>query len=153
MVHEGMAQLSISRIQILEDRFACYPNDILIATCKQCKDPSCLTACPVHAIYVDENHMNVRRVDESKCIGCKSCIKACHFSPSRVRFHPVRRVTLKCDLCKDTPYWKHEKGKLACVEVCPVNALMLTFETPIGYHGYEVNLRGEGWKKLDLPVD
>lgn len=153
MVHEGKTQLSLSRIQVIEDPFGAYPNDISIAACKQCKEPSCLTACPVNAIYVDKEHMNVRRIDKKKCKGAQDCVKACHFSPSRVRFDPVRKKALKCDLCKDTPYWRHEKGKLACIEVCPVKALAFTSTPVVGYHGYEVNLRGEGWKKLDLPTD
>ena len=153
MVHEGKAQLSTSRIQITEDRLGTYPDDISVDVCRQCKDPACLEACPADAIVVDKDHFNARIVDEELCIADKSCIEACHFMPSRMRFNDEKEVAAKCDLCKNTPFWKHEKGKLACVEVCPVNTIKFTSKPPAGRGGYEVNLRGKGWAKLDLPVD
>ena len=156
VVHEGKAGLSSSRIQIIENRLgeeAKYPTDIDIAVCMQCKDPSCMTACPVGAIYVDKEHLNVRKIDEKECTKCKLCITACHFKPSRIVWNPKKENMLKCDLCRDTPFWNHEKGKTACIEVCPVKALKLTTEPPASYDKHLVNLRGEGWKQLDLPVD
>lgn len=154
LAHEGIAQLGTSRILIAEDRFGSYPADIIVGTCRQCKDPTCLTACPVGAIWVDANHYNVRVVDPIKCTGCKKCIKACHFYPSRVRFRTTDATAVKCDLCRNTPHWEHEKGRLACVEVCPVGALASTVKPPVGLAGYEVNLRKKtGWSQLDLPTD
>ncbi len=56
---------------------------------------------------------------------------------------------MKCDLCVDTPHWPEQGGPLgkpACVEVCPVEAIVLTNEAPTqaGDEGYEVDLRTEG---------
>lgn len=154
LVHEGKHNLSLSRIQILDDPFGQYPTDIIITVCRQCKHPLCVEACPVDALYADEEYMNTRRIDEQKCIGCKLCIDACPFVPSMIIWNPEKQKAAKCDLCKDTPYWGG-KGKLVCVEVCPTRALKFSSEPPrvYGYKGYIVNLRGEGWKQLDLPTD
>ena len=46
----------------------------------------------------------------------------------------------------------HKKGDLACVEACPVHALVSTTEAPLGVAGYEIDLRGEGWARLGLPT-
>ena len=153
LVHEGRSSLTTARLQIIEDRLGQYPNDLTIATCRQCKDPACLSSCPKEAIYVDKEYMNIRIIDQSKCVGCRTCVTACHHKHSRIRIHPEKKIALKCDLCKNTPFWKHESGHFACVESCPVNAIMFTRKPPLGNYGYEVNLRGEGWKKLDLPTD
>lgn len=153
LAHEGKSQLTTARIQILEDRLGSFPNDILIATCRQCKDPACLYACPSEALYFDRHYLNLVVVDPEKCNGCRKCEKACHFRPSRIKLHPDRRVAIKCELCRQTPFWEHAPNQLACVEACPVNALLFTSKPPVGYNGYEVNLRREGWGKLDLPTD
>lgn len=153
LVHEGIAQHTSARILIAEDRFGSFPGDIRIGTCRHCKDPSCSRACRVGAITVDPDHFHARIIDESRCTGCKRCLDACHFYPSRVRFDASRKKALKCDLCRDAKYWAHEKGELACVEVCPVNALAAVSSPPLGLAGYEVNLRGAGWAELDLPTD
>ena len=154
LVHEGKTNLSLSRIQILEDRFGAYPSDILISACRQCRYPQCIEVCSVDAMYIDKDHMNVRIIDQEKCVGCKLCIKACYFEPSKCLWNTETEKAFKCDLCRDTSYWD-QKGKLACVKVCPTRALKFSSEPPKvpGNDGYVVNLRGKGWKKLDLPVD
>ncbi len=154
LVHEGNHNLSLSRIQILDSPFGQYPTDITITPCLQCKHPLCVEVCPVEALHIDKEHMNVRRIDEQKCIGCKRCIAACPFSPSRITWNSEKQQSMKCDLCKDPPFWD-KKGKLACVEVCPTGTLMFSSKppSPSGYKGYIVNLRGEGWKQMGLPVE
>lgn len=154
LVHEGKLNLSLSRIQILGDPFGQYPTDITIAVCKQCKYPLCVEACNIGAIKADKEYLNVRMINEQECIGCKLCISACPFIPSMIVWNIKKQKASKCDLCKDAPFWS-EKGKQACIEVCPTRALKFSIETPrvSGYKGYIVNLRGEGWKQLGLPVD
>jgi protein NrfC len=154
LVHEGEHNLSLSRIQIIDNPFGQFPTDINIKVCRQCKYPLCVEACPVNALYIDKDYKYIRIVDEEKCTGCQSCLSACPFTPSMMIWNPKKRKSVKCDLCKDTPYWG-EEGKLVCVEVCPTGALKFRSEPPRvpGPEGYVVNLRGEGWKKLDLPVE
>ncbi len=153
LAHEGRAQLHTARILIVEDVFGSFPTDILLGTCRQCRDAACVTACPAGALAIDQQHFNVRYVDRDSCTGCRKCIGACHFSPSRVRFDAASRTSTKCDLCRDTPYWRHDDGELACVQVCPVRALDSTSVAPLGASGYEVNRRREGWARLGMPTD
>ncbi len=153
LVHEGKSDLSLARIQILDDAFGCYPNDIEIAVCFQCPHPECYYACPEKdkALCIDRK-TGVRYIREENCSGCKMCFMACPYSPARISLDPERKVSVKCDLCKDTPFWD-KPGKQACVEVCPVKAIKISVKKPLGYKGYRVNLRGDGWGKLGLPRD
>jgi protein NrfC len=158
LCHEGKENLSLSRIQILQNPFEGYPDDLDISQCRQCVDPLCVKACPAEALIVDRKHGNIRRIDETKCIGCESCIEACPFIPSRSSWDGDKEHALKCDLCLDTPYWEQKgglEGKQACVELCPLGALMFTDKVPDqqGSKGYNINLRGRGWKKLGFSID
>ena len=158
LVHEGAENLSLARIQIIQNSFANWPDDLTIEQCRQCVEPACLEACPVDALEVDAQHGNVRRVNAEKCIGCGLCAEACPFTPSRSIVAPDAdfdgdKKGKKCDLCVDTPFWNETGGpggKQACVELCPVAAIKFVKEIPEqeGDSGYHVNLRGEGWKKL-----
>jgi len=153
LVHEGKSSLSLSRIQIIDDAFGSFPTDIDIAMCQHCDNPECYLTCPLkdEAFCIDEKTGAVY-IDEDKCNGCGLCIKACSFGPSRVGFDPDKKIAIKCDLCRNTPYWD-SPGKQACIEVCPVKAIKFTTVKPVGYGGYRVNLRGKGWAKLGLPTD
>ena len=115
-------------------------------------------------------------IDTKKCQGCMSCMLACslvhegeeNLSLSRIQVvqnsferypHDLQsKPTSECDLCRDTPYW-HEHtgpdGKLACVAVCPVGAIRFLREMPPpGADGrYNINFRGEVWKKIGYPAD
>jgi Fe-S-cluster-containing hydrogenase component 2 len=46
---------------------------------------------------------------------------------------PEKEIAMKCDLCIDTPFWKHKggpDGEQACVSGCPAKALKLVHEPP-----------------------
>ena len=158
LAHEGEENLSLSRIQVTQNSFAKFPEDLELAQCRQCVDPKCVEACPADALHIDEESGNVRRIDEEKCIGCESCIEACPFTPPRTVWDEGDEHALKCDLCIDTPHWNETggpSGHQACVELCPLGALKFTREIPEqeGDKGYDVNLRGEGWRKLGFSLD
>ena len=158
LVHEGKENLSLARIQVIQTPFERFPVDITLAQCRQCVDPACVKACPTGALHVDAKMGNVRRIHVEKCIGCQSCVEACPFKPSRAVWNFQKERAQKCDLCADTPFWNEQGGpggKQACVEVCPVGAIKFTKDIPVqkGDLGYNVNLRGEGWKKLGYPTD
>ena len=53
LVHYGVQNPSRSRIQIMQDSFGKFPNDIKMAPCRQCKVPVCVQNCPVGAAFVD----------------------------------------------------------------------------------------------------
>lgn len=160
LVHEGAESLSYSRIQILQDSFGKFPDDLTIEQCRQCEAPACVAACPEEALAANAQFGHVRMVDKEKCTGCGSCFQACPYTPARLLvmedelFHPEMK-SLKCDLCAHAPHHWDEKGggpdgKQACVEVCPVGAIAFTRKLPAqeGTSGYKVNLRDKNWVRL-----
>lgn len=124
LVHEGEENLSLARIQVIQNSFGTYPKDINIAFCRQCAKPRCIEACPTGAACADAANGNIRVIDTSKCNGCQKCIEACPFKPQSVVWDSRRKVALKCDLCLHTTFWS-KQGKQACVEVCPMKAIKL----------------------------
>lgn len=158
LVHEGAVNLSLSRIQIVQNSFQNWPDDVTIEQCRQCVEPACVEVCPEGALTADPEHGNVRRVCKAKCIGCMLCVEACPFPPSRAIWNFQESLAQKCDLCANAPYWEEKggpEGKQACVEVCPVGAIKFTKEIPVqkGNKGYKVNLRGSAWRQLGYPTD
>jgi protein NrfC len=153
LVHEGQENLSLARIQVIENPFERFPDDISIEQCRQCVEPACLEVCPTGALHVDAENGNVRRVDAAECIGCLRCVQACAYRPSRAIWNHEEGHAQKCDLCVNTPFWSRDggpDGKQACVELCPVGAISFTRDIPAqeGDAGYNVNLRGSGWGNL-----
>ncbi|WP_192458287.1 4Fe-4S dicluster domain-containing protein [Musicola keenii] len=97
--------------------------------CRHCEDAPCANVCPNGAIVHAGDHI---KVQQEKCIGCKTCVVACPYGAMTVISKPVARIshyqTLgncikaeahKCDLCEG------RAGGPACVEVCPTKALHL----------------------------
>ena len=147
MTHEGFANPSLSRIQIIRDApsFTKYPYDIMMSVCRQCVSPLCVQNCPTGACHIDTANGNVRRIDQTKCIGCKRCINSCPQRPHRTIWDSAKKKSTKCDLCADAPYWSQKggpAGKQACVETCAAKALKLVSEAPsqTDVAGYDVNL-------------
>ena len=160
IAHEGQANLSLSRIQITQSIFERYPNDLQQHQCRQCVVPVCVINCPTGACHIDTANGNVRVIDQSKCIGCQTCIKTCPQQPHRTIWNPTTNKASKCDLCIDAPYLGEKGGpggKQACIAVCPMQAIKFTDVTPdqTGNAGYDVNLRNENAVKillLDTPL-
>ena len=147
LTHEGIANPALSRIQIIRDApsFTKYPYDIVMSPCRQCVSPLCVQNCPTGACHVDAANGNVRRIDQSKCIGCKRCINSCPQRPHRTVWNPIKKKSSKCDLCSDAPFWSQKggpEGKQACIETCAAKALKLVKEAPpqLDVAGYDVNL-------------
>ncbi|UCG28076.1 MAG: 4Fe-4S dicluster domain-containing protein [Bacteroidales bacterium] len=157
LVHEGKENLSMARIQVLQNSFEGFPDDLTIEQCRQCTEPECVKACPADALHIDTGKSNIRRIDKAKCIGCMSCIEACPHQPGRVVWNFKEVHAQMCDLCSDTPFWDEEGGpggSQCCVEVCPVAAIKFTEKVPVqkGEKGYKVNLRGNPWRILGYPT-
>ena len=150
LAHEGSENLSLARIQVIQNPFQKFPDDLTIAQCRQCVEPACVEACPEEALFVDSANGNVRRIDKEKCTGCQACIEACPYTPSRIVWSREEELAQKCDLCAETPFWQQKggpDGKQVCVEVCPMKAIQFTTDIPVqeGTAGYQVNLRGTEW--------
>ena len=151
LVHEGEANLSLSRIQVMQNILDNWPDDIKIVQCRQCVDPQCVRACPTGALHIDIANGNIRVIDSSECNGCQLCIDACPFRPQRIIWNPTAGKAIKCDLCIDAPYWDEKGGpggKQACVEICPQKAIKFTRVMPAQTDdaGYDFNLREAGSK-------
>lgn len=157
MVHEGVSNTALSRIQIVKNPFGKFPNDFEQIQCRQCPYPACVDACPTGALHADAASGNVRLVDAGKCIGCERCVAACPFTPSRAMWNFEKKHAIKCDLCANTPYWNKKGGPggaQACVEMCPLHAISFTKATPVqsGNNGYIVDLRNQHWAMLNYPT-
>lgn len=163
LVHDGVHNPSFARIQILQDSFKKFPDDLTIAQCRQCKTPACVDACPEEALFANPDFGHVRMVDTEKCTGCGACFDACPYTPARLSVGADKAFdkaleSRKCDLCANAPYHWDERGGgptglQACVEICPVGAIAFTAELPLqdGDTGYKVNLRDANWRWLGYP--
>ncbi len=80
--------------------------------CRHCDEAFCANACITGAIRRDSRGFVL--LDETRCIGCNSCIMLCPFGV--IQKEETRHVAVKCDLCPDLP------GP-ACVAACPTDAL------------------------------
>lgn len=108
------------RSWVLEADKGTYPDVTRIKLprlCNQCQNAPCMTVCPVHATFRDQDGGGVIRIDAGKCIGCRYCIASCPYSARYL--HPAKGVAEKCDLCLD-----RVKGGLvpACVSTCVSHA-------------------------------
>lgn len=144
--HDKTASLSSSRIQITQNPLNAYPYDLEMYQCRQCPEPLCVENCPTGACKVDSANGNVRTIDQSKCIGCQTCVDSCPHVPHRVAWKAETKKAVKCDLCADAPYLGQEggpNGKQACVMTCPMGAIAVVTDVPNqrDTQGYEVNLR------------
>lgn len=118
------------RLKVIKGDNVCMP-----VTCHHCDDAPCAGACPTGAISFVQSTV---QVNQSRCIGCKSCMIACPYGMMDVVAMPVSRpyagVRLsmgtkaqahKCDLCID-----RSQGP-ACVAACPTQALWVANQTDI----------------------
>ncbi|MGQ3904764.1 FAD-dependent oxidoreductase [Mixta calida] len=92
-------------------------RDSTAVTCRHCDNAPCVASCPVEALRVSDNSV---QLDEQRCIGCKNCVVACPFGA--IEMVPdgddARMLAQKCDLCQETA-----AGEPACAAVCPSQAL------------------------------
>jgi protein NrfC len=161
LAHTGAASYTLSRIQIQQDSFANWPDDVFMAICRQCKDAPCVEVCPVTPAKANKpnpKYGNVRMIDQKLCIGCKLCLTRCPYVPSRIQWDQNSGKSQKCDLCADTPYLGEEGGTggiQTCVKVCPVNAITFSKTMPdqTDEESYHVNFRGPAWGKLGMTTD
>lgn len=95
--------------------------------CMHCDRPACVSACIVGAFTKKEDGSVVWNTD--MCIGCRYCMVACPFQIPTFDYHKAIQPDIhKCDFC----YERTQEGKLpACVEICPVEALVYGPRTEI----------------------
>lgn len=86
--------------------------------CQHCADPACVGVCVMNAITKSED--GIVKVDESKCVGCRECLRVCPFNIPQ--FLDTRKM-VKCDLCEGRFDMATEEPP--CVATCPTRALKL----------------------------
>jgi molybdopterin-containing oxidoreductase family iron-sulfur binding subunit len=141
-----------------------FPNGLSMkfvpTSCQHCKNPPCVSVCPVDATYKREED-GIVMMDYEKCIGCKLCIEACPYGVRTfIEEEPsyyfdfalgdfdadqhIQNVVEKCNFC----YKRLERGEdPACMELCPVRARVWgDLDDPES----EVNKRSEGRTVLKL---
>jgi Fe-S-cluster-containing dehydrogenase component len=158
LAHYGESSYALARIQIQQNSFGNWPDDVHIAQCHQCPQAPCVEVCPVTPIKANKPNPKfgfVRMIDQSLCIGCQMCIGACPFVPARVQWNHEIGRSQKCDLCVDTPYLGAKGGPggvQACVQACPVGAIAFTRDMPKvnTEESYIADLRGPVWQKLGM---
>lgn len=87
--------------------------------CMHCNQPACAAACLTKALLKTEEGPIIWR--EDKCMGCRFCMISCPFEIPKFEYHSAIPKIQKCMMC-----WERlQEGKqLACVEICPVEALL-----------------------------
>jgi formate dehydrogenase iron-sulfur subunit len=112
--------------EFINEKNPLLPIDVKFQ-CMHCDKPACASACIVGALSKKEDGSVVW--DSSKCIGCRYCMVACPFQiPSFDYLTPIEPNIRKCDFCHE----RKKDGKLpACVEICPVEALIFGSRTEI----------------------
>ncbi len=106
--HEQVSNPSRSRIKIMKwEAEGLY----VPMSCQQCEDAPCMNACPVKALYRNEE-LNTVAVDYDVCIGCRTCVSVCPFGA--MNFDVISKRVSKCDHCDGDPQ---------CVRFCDMKAV------------------------------
>jgi len=86
--------------------------------CLHCKNPACVSACPVHALT--KSAQGPVMYDFDKCIGCRYCMLACPFDIPKYEWESTQPWMQKCSFCSE----RIEDGMLpACIKTCPTGTL------------------------------
>ena len=128
--HDGVSRL-------LRDGLR-YDHYLVATACRSCRDPLCMTQCPVGSIRRKEN---LEIIIEDWCIGCGKCAELCPYG--NINMHPLETIKeVKTEIkSKDgaPPQVKIEKKKMttykantcdlctqlsvpSCVYACPHDA-------------------------------
>lgn len=115
--HTGGTDLERSHIRV----YRADENVFVPLTCNHCETPSCAEACPTTACHLDSENLRVI-IDDSMCIGCKTCVNACPFA--HAHYDEVARVSTKCDYCDGEP---------ECVRLCEPGAIAYAYSDEGSY--------------------
>ena len=88
-----------------------------VMRCNHCEQAPCIEICPTSALFKRDN--GIVDFDNSRCIGCKSCMQACPYDALYI--DPDTSTAAKCNFCAHRVEANLEP---ACVVVCPTQAIM-----------------------------
>jgi formate dehydrogenase iron-sulfur subunit len=102
--------------------------------CMHCKNPACVSACPVAALTKRADGPVVYNFD--RCIGCRYCMIACPFQIPKYEWEKTLPAVRKCTFCAD----RISAGLIpACVKACPTQTM---------YYGDRGEIMVEAEKRL-----
>ena len=85
--------------------------------CNHCEDAPCVSICPTTALFSRSD--GIVDFDDSRCIGCKSCMNACPYDALYI--NPDTQTAHKCNFCAH----RVEVGlEPSCVIVCPTQSII-----------------------------
>ena len=85
--------------------------------CNHCEDAPCVSICPTTALFSRSD--GIVDFDDSRCIGCKSCMNACPYDALYI--NPDTNTAHKCNFCTQ----RVEVGlEPSCVVVCPTQSIV-----------------------------
>lgn len=86
--------------------------------CMHCKDPACVSVCPVGSLQ--KTAAGPVTYDFDKCIGCRYCMMACPFHIPKYEWESNDPWVQKCSFCAERIADGMEP---ACTKVCPTGTL------------------------------
>ena len=88
-----------------------------VMRCNHCDAAPCIEICPTTALFRRDD--GIVDFDNSRCIGCKSCMQACPYDALYIE--PNSNTAAKCNFCAHRIELSLEP---ACVTVCPTRAII-----------------------------
>ncbi len=88
-----------------------------VMRCNHCDEAPCVEICPTSALFRRDD--GIVDFDNSRCIGCKSCMQACPYDALYI--DPDTHTAAKCNFCAHRIELELEP---ACVVVCPTRAII-----------------------------
>jgi CRP-like cAMP-binding protein/ferredoxin-like protein FixX len=157
--HDGVSRL-------LRDGLR-YEHYLVATACRSCRDPLCMTQCPVGSIRRKEN---LEIIIEDWCIGCGKCAELCPYG--NINMHPLEVIkevkteikskvegappTVKIEKKKTTAYKANtcdlctQLSTPSCVYACPHDAAKRV--DPERFFDDAINAQSELFGALDAPI-
>ncbi len=86
--------------------------------CLHCKEPACVSVCPVTALKKTDAGPVV--YDFDRCIGCRYCMLACPFHIPKYEWEKALPWIQKCTFCSE----RMKEGQTpACIKTCPTGTM------------------------------
>jgi len=105
----------------IKGEFPSLETASMVYHCMHCKEPDCLSACPVGAYHKRDDGPVIYNPDV--CIGCRYCMNACPFGVPHFDYDKGIIEGAFIDKCTLCPQRIDVGLEPACVATCPTDAL------------------------------